>query len=156
MSFDLMLVNTEHGDAGLADRAAVQGVLRRYGLQDSSDDCYDAVFDDGSHVSFRACGLSGQEPFNTIAFQLRDFTHPMMCFIHEVALAGDFIILNMQGKDTETSASLLLVDEAQRAHLWEDAAKHPQLVTSGDQLGAALVGDAEGWRRYRDQVLSGS
>jgi hypothetical protein len=76
-----------------------------------------------------------------------------MCFIYEVAVAGDMTVVNGQAHGTEESPSTIIVNDAQRRHLWPDPGV-VRLVTSPVELAQALVGDVSAWQGYRDQVVN--
>ena len=155
MSFDLYVVRLENGDPAPADRRAVLDVFDRCGnVERHGGGFYDAFFDDGSHVQFSATGLETDEEFNICVFQLRNFTFPIMRFVYEVAVAGDMVVANGQGHGTEDSPSTIVVNDAQRQHLWPDAGV-VRLVSSPVELAQALVGDVSAWQGYRDQVVGG-
>jgi len=156
MSFDLHVIHMKDGDPAQADRRAVLDVFDRCGnVERHGDGFYDAFFDDGSHVQFSATGLETDEEFNICTFHLRNFAFPIMRFIYEVAVAGDMMVANGQGHGTEESPSTLVVNDAQRQHLWPDPGV-VRLVTSPVELAQALVGDVSAWQGYRDQVVASS
>jgi len=153
MSFDLILVHLQDGDPAPAARRPVLDVFDRCGkVERHGDGFYDAFFDDGSHVQFSASGLETDDEFNCCVFNLRNFTFPIMRFIYEVAVAGDMVVVNLQGHGTEESPSTIIVNEGQRQHLWADPGV-VRLVTSPLELAQALVGDVSAWQGYRDQVV---
>ena len=157
MSFDLCVVHVKDGAAAPAGRRAVLDAFDRDGnVGREGDGFYDAIFDDGSHVAFSARGLETDEEFSLCVFRLRDFTFPIMRFIHEVAVAGDMVVMNLQGQGTEASPSTIIVHEGQRRHLWRTPDPGVvRLVTSPEELAQALGGDAGAWQGYRDQVAGG-
>jgi hypothetical protein len=153
MSFDLYVIRLQDGEPAQADRRAVLDVFDRCAKVDRhGDGFYDAFFEDGSHVQFSADGLETDEAFNACVFHLRNFTLPIMRFIHEVAVAGDMTVINGQGQGTAASPSTLIVNEAQRRHLWRDPGE-VKLVLSAQELGQTLVGATGAWQAYRDQVV---
>jgi hypothetical protein len=70
-----------------------------------------------------------------------------------VALAGDMVIFNAQGRNSAANPVMILTDPAQREQVsLKDYL--PVLCTSADRL-AALLGQGFGdWQAYRDRVLS--
>jgi hypothetical protein len=153
MSFDLILIHMQDGDEADADRARVLAVLDAYPDRSGNADSYDVSFEDGSHVEFRASGLTSGEKFTSCSFTMRSYSYPMAKFVYAIALAGDFSIINCQGKDAVECPFAIIINEAQRAHLWEDPGEHIGLANSAVELATLLWGSAEQWQQYRNQVL---
>lgn len=154
MSFDLFLVHLQDGEPAPADRQAVLDVVRRH--TDASGDqfgFYNVPFDDGSHVELSTKTLESDDAFTDCAFHLRSFTAPVIGFVYDIAMAGDFMLVNPQGGGSDESPATIIVTEAQRRHLWEGC-ENPRLVASAEELGQVLGCDVAAWQAYRNQVVA--
>ena len=156
MSFDLFLHRFHEGETAPADRDTVLAVLRRY--CDADEDKYGfylVEFDDGSHVEFSAKGLQSDGEFSGCAFHLRSFSAAVITFVYQVAIAGDFVIINAQGNGSLESPLSITVETLQSRHLPEGLGE-PRLVQSAEALAMSLGADMSGWQSYRDHVLGRS
>jgi hypothetical protein len=156
MRFDLFLHRFHEGETAPADRDAVLAVLRRY--CDANEDkfgFYLVEFDEGSRVEFSAQGLQSDEQFSGCAFHLRSFSAAVITFVYEVAVAGDFVIINAQGDGSFESPLSITVEASQSRHLPEGLGE-PRLVESPEALAMSLGADMAGWQAYRDHVLGRS
>ena len=156
MSFDIFLAHFQNGETAPADRAAVLAVLHQQ-THDSADSYgfYNVGFCDGSDVEFSAKELeidTGAE-FSNCAFHLRDFSPEVITFVYQVAVAGDMVIINAQGRDDDPKNPLtILVDESQRAHLPEELGG-ARFAESAESLGNLLGASVGEWQAYRDRVV---
>jgi hypothetical protein len=156
MSFDLFLHRFQEGETATADRDAVLAVLRRY--CDAHEDefgFYLVEFGDGSRVEFSAKGLQSDGEFSGCAFHLRSFSAAVVTFVYQVAVAGDFVIINAQGNGSFESPLCITVAVSQSRHLPEGLGE-PRLVESAAALAMSLGADMAGWQAYRDHVIGRS
>ena len=157
MSFDLFLERLEAGNSAPSDRTAVLKILRRY-CQQSGDrfGFYNVEFPDGSHVEFSAKNLESEGEFTGCAFNLRGFTAAIVTFVFEVAVAGDMVIFNAQGRDTAESPLAILIGESQMAHVPREAAANPALCSAPVHLAQLLGVGFDHWSEFRDFALGKS
>lgn len=156
MSFDLFLNRFQEGETAPADRDAVLGVLRRY--SDANADKYGfhlVELDDGSSVEFSAKGLHSDEEFSGCAFHLRSFSEAVITFVYQVAVAGDFVVINAQGNGSLESPLSIAVAASQSRHLPEGLGE-PQLAESAQALAKLLGAGIAGWKAYRDHAIGRS
>lgn len=111
MSFDLYLQRFQEREPAPADRDAVMRVLRRYSRADGDKQgVYPVDFADGSSVEFSAKGLQSDEEFSGCAFHLRSSSAPVITFVYQVAVAGDFVVINAQGNGSLASPLSITVE----------------------------------------------
>lgn len=156
MSFDLILIHMKDGAEAEADRGRVLAVLNAYPDRFGNADSYDVSFEDGSHLEFSASGLTHGESFTKCSFTMRSFSYPIAKFVYQIATAGNFSMINCQGGSKGEFPFVILIDEAQRAHLWEDPGESIGIAHSAVDLAALLWGSAQEWQQYRNQVLGGN
>jgi hypothetical protein len=154
MSFDLFLERFESGESAQVDRVTVLKLLRQH-CQDSEDQFgfYLLKFPDGSHTEFQAKGLESSSSSTGCAFHLRGFSPTVLTFIFDVALSGDMVIFNAQGKDSPDNPLAILVHQTQKAHLPQAAGRHPILCTSPRHLSQLLGLAFEEWTEFRDSAI---
>lgn len=153
MSFDLFLHRFQEGEPAPADRDAVMRVLRRYSRADGDKyGFYQVAFQDGSSVEFSAKGLQSDEEFSGCAFHLRSFSAHVITFVYQVAVAGDFVVINAQGKGSLESPLSITVEASQSRHLPEGLGE-PQLAESAQALAKFLGASIAGWEAFRDRAL---
>jgi hypothetical protein len=154
VSFDLFLERLATGKSAPANRSSVLKVLRKH-CQDLGDafGFYNVEFTDGSHVEFSAKHLESDGDFTGCAFHLRGFTPPIISFVFDVAVAGDMIIFNAQGRDTPDDPLAILVDQAQLAQLPAAAASNPVFCSSPHRLAELLGIGIEKWAEFRDIAI---
>lgn len=153
MSFDLYLSRFRSGDPHAVDAAAVLSVLRRH-CREAADEFgfYGVSFTDGSSLEFSARGLESGAGLTGCAFHLREFSEHLIEFVYDVALAGDMVIFNAQGRDTPEAPLAIVLADRQLEHLPEDVASHPAVCGSPAELARLLGVAFERWGSYRDQV----
>jgi hypothetical protein len=152
MSFDLFLSGFEHGDVAPANRAAVLQTLRRHSdVQPDDFGFYRIEFTDGSSTELNCKELEGASEFTNCMFHMRSFSPAEIQLVYEVAVAGDMVIFNPQGDDSDESPSVILIHAAQRVQLTEQVAQKPRLIGSALELGVALGADVSRWQAYRDR-----
>jgi hypothetical protein len=154
VSFDIFLERLATGKSAPADRSSVLKVLRKH-CQDSGNafGFYNVVFSDGSHVEFSAKHLESDGDFTGCAFHLRGFTPPIIAFVFEVAVAGDMIIFNAQGRDTPGEPLAILIDQSQLTQLPAAAASNPVICSSPHRLAELLGIGIEKWTVFRDAAI---
>jgi hypothetical protein len=154
MSFDLHLERFQFGESAPVDRVEVLRHLRQY-CQDSEDrfGYYLLRFPDDANVEFQAKGLEFGGNFSGCGFHLRQFSSAILTFVFDLALAGDMVIFNCQGRDSPESPLAILVGESQRTHLPQAVVRHPILCTSPMHLGQLLGFDFERWSEFRDAAV---
>jgi hypothetical protein len=154
VSFDIFLERLAAGDSVPADRSNVLKVLRKH-CQDSGNafGFYNVEFSDGSHVEFSAKHLESDGAFTGCAFHLRGFTPLIIAFVFEVAVAGDMIIFNAQGRDTPDEPLAILVNQSQLTQLPTAAASHPVFCSSPYRLAELLGIGIEKWTEFRDTAI---
>jgi hypothetical protein len=154
MSFDLFLYHFENGDSAGADRGAVKDVIRRYGNPKRDEyGRYTALLPDGSSITVSADELETEGAFTGCAFHLHGISIDDCGFILDLAVAGDMVIFNAQGRDEPDNPVMILSRKAQADQVPKEMYKHAIVVTSAQHLYALLEGSFEGWARFRDQVL---
>jgi hypothetical protein len=154
VSFDLFLQHFRAGASAEADRVSVKRVIcqTRIVVPDEYGQ-YDVPLSDGGYIRLSASTLEGEEMFDGCAFHLRDFSPEYCDFILRLAVAGDMVIFNAQGKDDPDNPVLIFTDEAQALHVPADMYKHSVVARNELHLYALLDGTYEGWERYRAQVV---
>ena len=155
MSFDLILQRLEFGESAQVDRVNVLRLLRQH-CQDSGGrfGSYLVNFPDGSHVEFQAKGLESGSSCTGGAFHLRGFSPAILAFIFDMALAGDMVIFNAQGReDSPENPLTILVNQSQKAHLPQGVGRNPILCTSPRHLSQLLGLAFEEWVEFRDSVI---
>jgi hypothetical protein len=158
MSFDLHLQHFTAGDIPPVNPASVAEVLARQSYTGPDEfGFYCVEFMDGVAVEFNASGLQGKEPFSGCAFHVRCIGRSLITFVFDVARAGNFVIFNCQGDDSEESPVLIMVRSEQAANiptgLSVQYARRP-ICTSAEMLGALLFPGYDSWQEYRDQVVN--
>ncbi|MDR0673578.1 MAG: hypothetical protein LBF93_07965 [Zoogloeaceae bacterium] len=156
MSFDLFLHRFEAGEPAQADRSGILALLRKH-CQDTEDPFgfYRVRFPDDSGVAFSAEGLASGKAFTGCAFHMRgfSFTPSVISFVFEVAVAGDMVIFNAQGKDTPDNPLAILTRSCQSSQFPSDCASNPVLCSSASDLARLLgIGFGE-WSDFRDLVI---
>jgi hypothetical protein len=158
MSFDLYLQHFSGDDSTPIDPAPVAKVLARERYTGPDEFGFYVVdFANGTSVEFSARGLNGKEPFSGCAFHIRGISRQLIEFVFDVARAGDFVIFNCQGDDSDESPVVITVGLEQAARLPADLAdqyKSRPVCTSAEMLGALLLPGYDGWHDYRDQVVN--
>jgi hypothetical protein len=159
MSFDLHLRHFAGGDSAPVDPGPVARVLARERHRGPDEfGFYLVEFADGASVEFNARGLGGREPFDGCAFHLRGISPQLIEFVFDVARAGDFVLFNAQGDDSDESPVVITVGPDQAAHLPPELAeqyKGRPVCASAEKLGAMLLPGFAGWEAYRNQVMKG-
>ncbi len=157
MSFDLFLQHFQAGASSEADRAAVRRVISevRAVVPDQWGQ-YDIPLPDGAMIRLEALDLESSELFDGCAFHLRGFSLEYCNFILKLALAGDMVIFNAQGKDDPKNPVLILSHESQASQVPAGMYTHPVLARDGLHLYTLLDGSYESWERYRAQVVQDS
>jgi hypothetical protein len=155
MSFDLHLQHFSAGDSAPIDPAPVAIVLASEGYTGPDQFGFYCVgFADGVNVEFNAGGLDGKKPFTGCAFHIRGIGPSLIQFVFDVARAGDFVIFNCQGEDSEASPVLILVNQSQAAQLPAELQYvNRPICTSAEILGTLLFPGYDRWEAYRDQVI---
>ncbi|MBM7129562.1 hypothetical protein [Dyella mobilis] len=156
MSFDLFLQRFDSGTSAQVDRAAVLSVLRTVCQQpEDRFGFYLVEFPDGSHVELSAKGLETDDEFTGCAFHLRGFSKSLIFFVYDIAVAGDMVIFNAQGR-SESQAEMpmtILTSADQAPHLPSAVAECFAICSSGVQLAQLLGASIEDWEGYRDRVV---
>ncbi|MFT3883359.1 MAG: hypothetical protein QM703_27355 [Gemmatales bacterium] len=157
MSFDLHLQHFSAGDSAATKTAPVLKVLSKQKHKGPDEFGYYRVeFVDGVHVEFNADGLKSKEPFTSCAFNIRGISLPVIQFVFDVACAGNFVIFNCQGEDSEDSPVLIQISPDQESQLPEGVvtqyANRP-ICESAKQLGNLLFVGYDEWQKYRDKVV---
>jgi hypothetical protein len=155
MSFDLHLEHFSAGGSGPVDTAPIAAVLSRQRYSGPIHGGYYTVeFEDGASVAFDAGGLDGRDPFSGCCFHIRGVSPSLFEFVFAVAWAGDFVIFNCQGADTEESPVLILVRPGQEAEVPSDLGyKSRPVCASAEILARLLFPDFGEWQKYRDQIV---
>lgn len=153
MSFDLFLQRFQEGESAPADRDAVKRVLRHRSQSNADTYGFYAIeFEDGSSVEFSAKGLQSDGEFSGCAFHLRSFSAAVITFVYQVAVAGDFVVINPQGDGSPESPLSITVQASQSRHLPEGLGE-PQRAESAEALAKFLGAGIAGWEAYRDRAL---
>jgi hypothetical protein len=157
MSFDLHLQHFSRGNSASVDPAPVVEVLAKENYTGPDPfGFYCVEFADGTTVEFNASGLNGQGPFSGCAFHVRGMGNHLVRFVFDVARAGNFVIFNCQGNDSQESPVLIMVRSDQTEHLPGDLTTQYEsrpVCTSPEMLGALLFSDYDEWQDYRDQIV---
>lgn len=157
MSFDLFLERLVEGESAPVDRSRVLEVLRKH-CQKAADafGFYNVEFTDGSRVELSAKNLESDGGFTGCAFHLRSFSPLIIAFVFDVAVAGDMMIFNAQGRDTPDEPLVILVDQSQVKSLPAAIASNPVFCSSPYRL-AELIGIGLGkWTEFRDTAIGKS
>jgi hypothetical protein len=107
-------------------------------------------------IRLEAATLESNELFSSCAFHLRGFSLDYCNFILKLALAGDMVIFDAQGKDDPKNPVLILSHESQASQVPAGMYTHTVLARDGLHLYTLLDGSYEGWERYRAQGLQDS
>ncbi|MBP7865404.1 MAG: hypothetical protein KA419_05585 [Acidobacteria bacterium] len=157
MSFDLFLERFKAGESAQVDRTKVLPLLReRCDLPGGKYGIYHLFFPDGCSVEIVAKGLETNDFFTGCAFHIRSFSAYLFAFIFDMAEAGDMVIFNAQGRDTESNPLAILVSDLQLKELPIGAVSHPVLCTSAEHLASLLEVDFAEWSDFRDRVVGSS
>ena len=157
MSFDLILVHMEKGDAApVREPARVLDVLREF-CEKTADQfgCYRVEFPDGSSATFTAEGLESRERFTTCSFNLRHFTPEVVTFVYRIARAADMVIFNAQADGDPGNPSAICVAVGQEDDLPTDGLDDAVVCSSSEHLGQLLGKGYENWSGYRDEIVGG-
>jgi hypothetical protein len=157
MSFDLHLQHFFQGNSAPVDPTPVMEVLARekYTGPDQFG-FYRVEFRDGITFEFNASGVSGQGPFSGCVFHVRGMGRHLVRFVFDVARAGEFVIFNCQGDDSQESPVVIMVSADQPAHLPADLVVQYEsrlVCTSPEILGTLLMSGYDEWQDYRDQIV---
>jgi hypothetical protein len=154
MSFDLFLHHFKAGASAEADRVSVKNVIcQTQIIAPDQYGQYDVPLSDGGLIRVSASTLESEKMFDGCAFHLRDFSLEYCNFILRLAVAGDMVIFNAQGKDDPDNPVLIFSNEAQALQVPPDMYKHSVVACNGLHLYALLDGTYESWERYRAQFV---
>lgn len=157
MSFDLFLQGFDSGNLANLDRTKVLEVLRRHSSSfPNKFGFYNVQFADDSDVEFSAKELESDGDFTCCAFHIHGFSPAILSFIYDVAQAGNMVIFNPQGDDTESNPSAILTNMTQTLELPSEFLKFPVLCNSAQHLSVLLGLAFDNWQNYRDSVVGQS
>jgi hypothetical protein len=147
LSFDLFLISFKNGKPGKGDIQAARAVLQRHRYQED-DGYYNIEFEDKSELE-----LFSSAPRDSAGgmIALRGSSDGIGQFIFEYAQAGGCAVIVAM----EPPTALLPIDGIE-THLPEEVRKNFQIlrVNNGAEVLAAINGGYNGWKRYRDRVMS--
>ena len=75
--------------------------------------------------------------------------------MYQVAVAGDFVVINAQGKGSPESPLAITVEASQGRHL-ADGLGEPRWAESAEALANFLGAGMAGWEAYRNHALGRS
>jgi hypothetical protein len=155
MSFDIFLQKFSDGQPAEANREAVLAVLKSADFNGPDKfGIHRVKFPDGVDAEFSAKELYDAGEFNACAFHMHGNSPHLSKFIFEIAKAGDMVILPAMEDFIPILSSSL-----QKEHLPQELAENeppPIVCESSEELEFLLNGGYEGWRKYRDQIISGN
>lgn len=152
MSYDVFAQAFRDGGSATGDAAAARAVIAgEVHSHDPQFDLYDVQFADGSYLEMYAGGLDGRKSFNGAMFAIRSFGGPIGDFMFRFCRAAGFVLFA-----AKEAPCVLLTEQRQSGHLPVGMVDDFRviMVTSGAELLAALHGGYEGWRNYRDKIVS--
>jgi len=123
---------------------AVRELLAAHGASEPNElGCYVVAFRDGSRT-----GVFGKDLERSCMVALRHLSDDSVKFVYDLLVAGDWIAVLASGDEP----CVLAPSAACVANVPDDSAR-ALVVASPREMRAALSGEFEAWRAYRDKVV---